>query len=730
MNKIISILIFLTCTLMYGQTKKLELEDFIVKRTFSQKSVYGLVSTHDGKYYTTLENNSINKYSYKDGSFVSTIFNADSVGEKITIQAYNINDDESKILLVTNYKPIYRRSYTADFYIYDMAEKKLLPVSKNGSQQLATISPDGTKVAFVRNNNMYVKNILSDDEEQITTDGKFNSVINGAPDWVYEEEFGFNKGFAWSPDGEKIAYMRFDESNVKMYNMQMYEGEAPKHEENSLYPGFYSYKYPKAGEDNSVVTVKIYDINTKQTVNVDLGTETNQYIPRIKWTKSENKLAVIRVNRLQNHYDILFADANTGKSQVVYSEDNKYYIEESTYDNIIFVDEDMFLLTSERDGYRHIYSYDMKKKEYFQITKGNWDVTNFDGYDSDDKVVYYTAADIKPYQTNIYSIKINGKRNKRLNEHLGTNSAVFSASYDYFINYFSNSTTPLNVTLYDNSGKAIRVLEDNKKYVEQISEYQYNTKEFFTFANATDDTLNGYMIKPVNFDSTKKYPVLMTQYSGPNSQSVVDEWSFNWYNYLSQEQFLIVCVDPRGTAARGEEFRKCTYMQIGKYESDDQIAAAKYLKTLPYVDDDNIAIWGWSYGGFMVSLCMTKSDVFKAGVAIAPVTNWRYYDNIYTERYMRTPQENPKGYDDNSPIYNAAGLSGNLLLIHGTADDNVHFQNSIEFAEKLVQAGKQFDMMVYNNRNHGIYGGNTSSHLYTKFINFLKNNLQKQSDNE
>ena len=412
-------------------------------------------------------------------------------------------------------------------------------------------------------------------------------------------------------------------------------------------------------------------------------------------------------------------------SEVVYTEENKYYIDESNYDNIKFIDDKQFLLTSERDGYMHIYLYNIYTHEYKQITKGEWDVRSFDGFDPSTKTVFYTASDVTPIQTNLYSVRLDGKKLTKLNSRDGTNSAVYSTGCKYFINYFSNSTTPNYVTLCNRSGKLIRVLEDNKEYIEQISEYNYTTKEFFTFTTPNGDVLNGYMLKPVNFNENKKYPVVMTQYSGPNSQSVVDSWSFNWHNYLSQEGFLTVCIDPRGTAARGEEFRKCTYLQIGKYETEDQISAAKYLQTLPYVDGDNISIIGWSYGGFMVSLCMTKTDVFKAGVAVAPVTNWRYYDNIYTERYMRTPQENPNGYDDNSPISHAEELSGRLLLIHGTADDNVHFQNSIEFSERLVQANKQFDFMCYNNRNHGIYGGNTSRHLYTKVVDFLKFNLMK-----
>lgn len=728
MRKFLSVIIVsLVALATFGQ-KQLTLDDFVRNYTFRQNSVYGIVSMNDGVHYTTLENNSIVKYSYETGMPVETILDISKAPDnysKIRIASYSMSENETKILLATNVEYIYRRSFTADYYIYDIAKDSYSKLSDNGKQQLATFSPNGDKVAFVRENNLFIKDLNANKETQITFDGKFNYIINGAPDWVYEEEFGFNKGFQWSTDGNKLAFMRFDESNVRMFNMTMYQGQKPSYDNNKLYPENHTFKYPKAGEDNSLVTIKVYDINTGKITDMNVGPETDQYIPRIFWTKKANTLAILRVNRLQNKMEILYADADSGNSEVVYTEENKYYIDESNYDNIKFIDDKQFLLTSERDGYMHIYLYNIYTHEYKQITKGEWDVRSFDGFDPSTKTVFYTASDVTPIQTNLYSVRLDGKKLTKLNSRDGTNSAVYSTGYKYFINYFSNSTTPNYVTLCNRSGKLIRILEDNKEYIEQISEYNYTTKEFFTFTTPNGDVLNGYMLKPVNFNENKKYPVVMTQYSGPNSQSVVDSWSFNWHNYLSQEGFLTVCIDPRGTAARGEEFRKCTYLQIGKYETEDQISAAKYLQTLPYVDGDNISIIGWSYGGFMVSLCMTKTDVFKAGVAVAPVTNWRYYDNIYTERYMRTPQENPNGYDDNSPISHAEELSGRLLLIHGTADDNVHFQNSIEFSERLVQANKQFDFMCYNNRNHGIYGGNTSRHLYTKVVDFLKFNLMK-----
>ena len=717
----------------FAQPEKLTLEDFFQKRTFAQKSVYGLTSMNDGIHYSTLTNRGkcIVKYSYKTGEAVDTLFNVDelvAINMKDTlyyIQDYEFSDAESQILIYPNADYIYRRSFVADYYVYNVNTKEIRPLSDNGRQQLGTFAPVGNKVAFVRENNLFVKDFDANVETQVTYDGDFNSIINGAPDWVYEEEFGFNKAFEWSPDGKKLAFMRFDESRVKMFNMTMFKGAAPVHEENALYPSNTTYKYPKAGEDNSVVTVNVYDVNTGKMHLMNVGEETDQYIPRIRWTTRNNVLAIFRVNRLQNMFEILFADANTGNYEVVYSETNQYYIDESVYDNVVFVDDNSIMLTSEISGYMHIYMYHLDTKIMQRITDGEWDVTDFLGYNQKTKTVYYISCEGSPIRTNLYSIRVDGKKRLRLTQGEGTNMAVFSKGYKYYVNYFSNFETPTYVTLHEASGKMIRVLEDNAAYIKKVAQYKHNNKEFFTFTTSNGDVLYGYMIKPVDFDEYKQYPVVMTQYSGPGSQSAVDSWSFDWYNYLSQEGFLIVCVDPRGTGNRGEEFKKCTYMQLGRYESDDQIEAAKYLTTLSYVDEDNISIWGWSYGGFMVALCMEKGDgIFDAGVAIAPVTNWRYYDNIYTERYMRTPQENPDGYDDNSPITHAKDLQGSLLLVHGTADDNVHVQNSFEYSEMLVQANKQFDYMVYTNRNHGIYGGNTRYHLYSKVTKFLKDKLQ------
>jgi dipeptidyl-peptidase-4 len=709
--------------------KKITLEDVVKNRIFSQKTISGLQSMNDGLNYSTLENgNQIVKYSYKTGQKVETIFDLTKIENAgfTTFSEYEFSADETKILFTTNRKSIYRHSYTADYFIWNQTTKEMTPLSVNGSQGLATFSPDGERVAFVRNNNIFIKSLKFGTENQVTRDGKKNEIINGAPDWVYEEEFEFNNAMAWSPDSKFLAFIKFNETEVPTFNIPMYQGQSPELKENQLYPGSYTYKYPKAGEKNSVVKVLVYDLKSKTSVTAETGDNTDIYIPRIKWTANASDLAIMKVNRLQNQVDIVLANPFTGDVRNFFTEKNRRYIDEHFYDNFMFLPDNKYIvLNSERDGYSHLYLYDRQGFEVKQLTKGNFDVTEFYGFDPERKVFYYQAAKVSPTQREVYYVSLDGKKSGKLSPQAGTNKAEFSAGFKYFINYFNNAQTPNVITVYDQAGKAIRTLEDNKVLKAKVAEYALGKKEFFTFKTSQGVELNGWMIKPQNFDANKKYPVVMTQYSGPNSQEVVDEWGVSWDNYLAQEGFVVACVDPRGTAARGEEFRKMTYMQLGKYESDDQVEAARYLGTLPFVDKNNMAIWGWSYGGFMAALCMEKgADVFKVGISVAPVTNWRFYDSVYTERYMRTPKENEQGYDDNSPLFHAEKIKGKYLLIHGTADDNVHVQNTMEFSERMVQANVQFDMALYTNRNHGIWGGNTTMHLYTKMTNFLIENLK------
>ncbi len=730
MSRKLKLLVILLAIGFCGLAQKhIELSDVVNGGPFYQKSVYGLRSMNNGLSYTILEGGTqIVKYSYKTGSKEAVLFDLSTV-ENSPIHSfsdYAFSSDETKILLTTDRQSIYRHSFSAVFYIWNSVTKELLPLSEKGRQQLATFSPDGERVAFVRDNNIFIKSLKFGTENQVTTDGRRNEIINGAPDWVYEEEFSFNRAFEWSPDSKFLAYIKFNEKEVPEYSIPMYRGENPAYDENTIYPGTYTYKYPKAGEKNSVVSVHVYDLKSKTSVVAEIGDDTEQYVPRIRWAPDASDLAIMKLNRRQNELNIVLANPYTGDTRHFFTEKNKRYIAEDFFDNFIFLPDNKYIvLNSERNGYSHLYLYDRQGFFVKQLTDGKFDVTDFYGFDPEKKVFYYQAAKESPMRREVYFLSLDGKKSGKLSTQQGTNKAVFSTGCKYYINYFTNLETPNLVTLHDQAGKQIRVLENNQELKNKLSEYELPKKEFFSFATSEGIQLNGYMIRPLHFDANKKYPVLMTQYSGPNSQQVLDQWGIDWHTYLAQEGFLVVCVDPRGTGARGEDFRKVTYMQLGKYESDDHIEAAKYLGTLPYVDKSRIAIWGWSYGGFMTALTMAKGgDLFRAGIAVAPVTWYRFYDSIYTERYMRTPKENEDGYDANAPLKLAGGIKGRLLLVHGTADDNVHFQNSLEFSEALVQAGVPFDMAWYTNRNHGIFGGNTRMHLYTKMTDFLKTQLK------
>ena len=707
---------------VYPQTKTITLDDIYSNNTFRSRSIYGLRSMKDGEHYTTLEDGQhIVRYAYQTGKAVDTLLSLRwNRQHRISrIADYELSGDERQILISTNIRRIYRHSFLADFFVWNIASRTVSPVSANGSQQLATFSPDGAKIAFVRNNNLFIK-LMSGDEFAVTTDGAYNEIINGAPDWVYEEEFAFSKAFAWSPDSRRLAWIRFDEREVPVFKMDEY-GDL-------LYPDWYSFKYPKAGEKNSVVSVHLYDMQDKSVKTVDIGGDKEQYIPRIKWTADAGQLCIVRLNRLQNHADLLIADAATGKTTVLFSETNKYYIDEPDDNYVNFTpDGKYFYMFSERSGYNHLYLHDMKTgREIRPITSGDYDVASLLGYHHETKRFYYVAADESPLQRNVFSVDTEGKKPLKITAQKGMNQVVFSSGYKYFINYYSNANTPTQVGLYDAKGKLVRMLEDNAGYAEKTKEYGFVQKELISIETRAGVRMNGYMLKPANMQPDKRYPLFMFVYGGPGSQQVLDSWDSGmpWKQMLVQKGYIVACVDNRGTGFRGEEFRKCTYMQLGKYETHDQIDAAVYFGGLPYVDASRIGIFGWSYGGYMSSLCLTVgADVFRLGIAVAPVTTWRFYDTIYTERYMRTPQENPSGYDDNSPVSHAARLKGKFLLIHGSGDDNVHFQNTMTFTEKLVQAGRQFEMQVYPDKNHGISGGNTTMHLYTRMTDFILNNL-------
>lgn len=720
----ILITLLLSAIASYGQQNKkdITLESIFKEGQFYQRSVYGLRSMKDGDHYTTLEEGKkIVKYAYKSGKEEETIFNLDKIKSDFShFSNYQFSPNEQKILLQANTESVYRRSFTATFYIFDRKSEELYPLSQGTRQQLAFFSPNGEKVAFVRDNNLFYTDLTNKKETQITTDGKYNHIINGTTDWVYEEEFAITKGLSWSPEGDKIAFFRFDEGHVKQFNMNMFNRQ--------LYPINYTFKYPKAGEANAFVTIHVYDLNSDKTTQMDTGEEKDQYIPRIKWTQDNNKLAIIRMNRLQNHLDILLANSKNGETEVLYSENNKYYISQIDDNYATFLEDGKhFVINSEKDGYNHFYLYNMDGELVNQITKGNWEATDLLGIDEKQERLYYISAEQSPLQRAVYAIDLDGTNKEKLSEQEGTNYAVFSDGFKYYINYYSNANTPNYITLHGKKGKLIRVLEDNQHLKDNLEAYGFTKKEFFTINTPSSKwDLNAYMLKPANFDENKEYPLFMFLYGGPGSQQVLDSWSgrMPWFQLLAQQGYLVVCVDNRGTGARGEEFKKMTYGQLGKYETIDQIEAAQYLSKLPYVDENRTGIFGWSYGGFMSSSCLFKgNDVFEMAIAVAPVTNWRFYDSIYTERFMGLPQENADGYDDNSPINFCDKLNGDYLLIHGTGDDNVHVQNSIELIESLVQHNKQFQMQFYPDKNHGIYGGNTSLHLYTRMTDFIQEKL-------
>ncbi len=728
--------IILTLGTFAQESQRFTLSDIFEKQIFKEQTVTGLRSMNDGENYTTLENNTkIVKYNYKTGQEVAMLFDVTKIRDAAisSFSDYEFSADETKILLTTNKKPIYRHSFTAEYYVWNLVTEELTPLSSYGPQQGATFSPDGERCAFVRDNNIFIKNLKFGSESQVTFDGAKNKIINGIPDWVYEEEFGdftaregFNKTIWWSPDSKFLAFLRFDESEVPEYSIPLYAGASPELTQYKLYPGEETYKYPKAGQKNSIVTAHTYEIRSKATIKIKTGEETNLYIPRLKWTPDANNLVVMRLNRHQDQLDILYANPYTGDSRVVLTEKNKRYIDEDFLDAFIYLKDGRFVISSERDGWSHLYLYDKDGFEIKKLTEGDFDVTNYYGYDAARKLFYFQAAGESPLRREVYYISEDGKKKGKISVQEGTNVADFSKNFNYYVNYFSSSKTPSLITVHDQKGTKLRTLQDNTVLKNTVKLLNVAQKEFFQFKTSGATELNGFMLKPSGFDANKKYPVVIVQYSGPNSQEVIDDWeSEGWYEYLAQEGFIVVCVDPRGTAARGEEFRKCTYMQLGKYESDDLVETAKYLGTLPYVDKNNIGVWGWSYGGFMTLLTMEKGgSLFKAGIAVAPVTSWRFYDTVYTERYMRTPEENPDGYDDNSPLTHAGNIKGRLLIIHGSADDNVHAQNTYEMTEQLVQSGIQFDMAIYTNRNHGIKGGNTTMHLYTKMTDFLKDQLK------
>jgi len=699
-----------------AQQKAITLEE-IWGGAFRTEGINSLRSMNNGRQYTVLnfENgqSQIDKYEYKGLAKVGTILSSSQEGVP-RFSSYTFSANESQILLGSEFERIFRWSTIGRYFVYDVKSKKTISVADDKIMAPA-LSPDGKHVAYVKDNNIYVFEIASQSTRQLTTDGQKGSIINGVTDWVYEEEFGFVRAYQWNSDGTRIAFIRFDESEVPQFSMDVYG--------TNLYPYQHEFKYPKAGETNATVSLHLLEVASGDTKEVDLGDA--YYIPRIKWRNHADKLSVQTLNRHQNHLKLHNVDATTATASLLLEEKDEAYVDIT--DDLTFLEDDSFIWTSERDGWNHIYHYDVNGKLKNQVTKGPWEVTSYYGYDAYNKRIFYQSTEMGSINRDVYSIRSNGKRKNRLTTKTGTNSAQFSKKFLYFVNTFSSADTPYEFSLHlARDGMFMQKMKDNKALIAKLEGYEISPKEYSTISVNGND-LNMYMIKPKDFDPNKKYPLFMFQYSGPGSQQVANRWlgaNDYWHQMLASEGYIIACVDGRGTGLKGRDFKKVTYMNLVKYETEDQIAAAQELSKLPYIDENRTGIWGWSYGGHMSTNCLLKgNDTFEMAIAVAPVTSWRFYDTIYTERFMRTPQENPDGYDNESPFNYPELLKGKYLLVHGSGDDNVHVQNSMRMIEALVQANKSFDWAIYPDRNHGIYGGNTRLHLYTKMTQFVKDNL-------
>lgn len=727
MKRTIAFLIFLVFTLhsslftLYAQTISL---DDVLNYKYYPQGVSGLNPMDDGVSFAKIENGRIERYSYQTGEHLGTVI---APGKQFS--RYTISPDGNYVLLCQDFRSIYRHSGTANYLLYKVSDGTFTQLSTTGRQECPRFSPDSRRIGYVIDNNLYVKDIASGKETQVTNDGKFNFIINGKPDWVYEEEFSFDCAFTISADGRHIAWIRFDESKVKTFSFPWYKGMSPEKKDYTLYTGSYDYKYPKAGEDNSKVSVLSYDIETGKTTTMNVPLDEDGYIPRIHFTDHADKLAVLTLNRLQSHFRIYLANPSTGVSDCILKEDAYKYFDTDLYSDIDF-SHDQFVLLNDRDGHNHLYLYGLDGKLIRQLTKGDYDVTSYGGCDAKGKEFYFTSTEGNPLEQYVCKVDLKGRKTV-LTPQKGFNKASFSKGCQYFVNTFSDLNTPPVYSVFTNKGKILRVLEDNAKLKETYaSDRTFGKAELFSFTTSEGVSLNGWMLKPYDFDASRKYPVLMYQYSGPGSQEVHNSWDngfFNgltWEHRLSQKGYIVVCVDGRGTGGRGAEWKKCTYERLCDLESKDQVEAAIWLGRQPFVDKERIAIWGWSFGGENTLMSMSEGrPVFCCGVAVAPVTSNRFYDTVYTERYMGLPKDNAKGYDDNA-ITRVGKLHGDILLCHGYADDNVHFQNMAEYTEALVQAGIQFESQFYVNRNHGISGGNTRRHLFTRIESFLDSHLR------
>ena len=728
--RIILLLLIILIQPLFSQQKEISLEDIWVKNTFETASLEAFHSMKNSDHYTVLNHNSygtyMDKFDYKTLEKVETVvLGKDLEGIKY-FEDYTFSPDETKLIIGINLEPIYRRSKQGQYYVYDLSGKTLEIISEMNIQE-PTFSPDGEKIAYVHKNNIYIKNLISKETIQITTDGEKNKIINGISDWVYEEEFSLVRAFEWNASSNKLAFIRFDETDVPEFSMDVYE--------DGLYPSKQTFKYPKAGEKNSLVSLHLYDLEKKEKSRIDLKSFEPYYIPRIQWTQEVDQLVITAINRHQNNLNLISFFADKNETSLLLNEKDAAYV--NIKDDLTFLHDNSFIWSSESDGFNHLYHYDSNGKLKNQITTGNWEVTTYYGFDKKTKRVFYQSTEEGSINRSIYSIDISGKKKKKLNNFVGINSAAFSNSFNYFVNTYSSAINPTVYHLIDaKTGAEIKEIKNNLALADQLVAYDLPVKEFSTVKTQNGE-FNMWMIKPKDFDPNKKYPLLMFQYSGPGSQTVSNRWNSvrghdYWHMMLSQKGYIIACVDGRGTGYKGRDFEKVVYKELGKFEIEDQIESAIELGKRNYIDENRIGIWGWSYGGFMSSLAITKgADVFKMAIAVAPVTSWRYYDTVYTERYMQTPQENPSGYDENSPVNFADLLKGDYLLIHGTGDDNVHVQNSMQMINALIQANKEFDFFAYPDRAHGISKGrNTRLHLFKKMTTFIDRSLGNKGEKQ
>lgn len=726
MKKHLLLLLMLVATLVtFGQTKKITIEDIWNDFKFYPRGVAGYTAMPKSDYYTVIKRAGIERYSFATGERVDMLLsNADL--ERLSngavniskVSGYEFSSDEKRMVIAVEEESIWRRSSLAFYYVYDLVNKTLTMVADTNTKlHFAFLSEDGSKVLFARDCDLFYQDMATGKITRITSDGKENAILNGYADWVYEEELDMSSAASWSPDGTKIAFLRFDESRVKEYNFALYD---------NLYPTDFKYKYPKAGEDNSLVDVYIYDVAAAQLTKIDLGDNSNCYFPRVYWLPNSTDAVVLKLNRHQNQLDFIRYNTVTKAQDIIYTDKNDKWLD-VTDDYYFLKDGKTMIVTSERDGFNHIYKVTLGG-EVKQLTSGKWEVNKIQYVNEAKKQIYYLSNESGVLNRDLYVVNFDGKKKALISSGDGWNQTVFSPNGNFYRNQYSNLNTLPIYTIRDAKGKELRVLNDNQNVQNTMNEYGFVKREIISFTTADGTQLNGWMMKPANFDPNKKYPVMMNCYGGPGSQQVENAYQsaqdYAFYQMLAQHGYISVCVDGRGTATRGDEFKKIIYQQMGKYEAIDQIATANWLKTLPYVDGNRIGIWGWSFGGYLSALSMFRGDgAFKMAISVAPVTNWRYYDNVYTERFMRTPQENPDGYDMNSPTTYANQLNGKYLLIHGTADDNVHFQNAMELIKGLNEAGVEYDQFFFPNKNHFILGGNTRTYLYTKLAKYIMENL-------